>query len=267
MDRNVRISLVIPARNEAQLLPRLLASVAVARSRYRAGAQAVETIVADNGSSDETCAIARAAGCVVVDVQPRIIAAVRNGGAAIARGNLLAFVDADMQVHPDTFEAVDAALSDNGIAGGASGIRPERWSLGIGAVFALTDIVGRVTGVEAGLTYLRREDFTALHGYDERRAALEDVDLLWRLRRLCRPRGQRLARLRAAPAVFSTRKFDQRGDWHWLPLGARMVASRGWRTTRRTQVVERYWYDPHERVGERPTASRVSRDRRRRGLP
>jgi glycosyltransferase involved in cell wall biosynthesis len=245
MDERVRISLVVPARNEAQLLPRLLASVAVARSRYRPGEVAIEIIVADNGSSDETCAIARAAGCIVVDVQPRIIAAVRNGGAAVARGDLLAFVDADMQVHPDTFDAVDAALSDPLIAGGASGIRPERWSLGIGAVYALTDIVGRATGIEAGLAYLRREDFEVLHGYDERRAALEDVDLLWRLRRLGRARGQRLARLRATPAIFSTRKFDLRGDWHWLALGARMMASRGWRTRRRTAVVERYWYDPH----------------------
>ena len=73
---SVRISLVVPARNEARLLPRLLASVAVARSRYRAGASAVEVILADNGSSDETCAIARAAGCVVVNVEPRVIAAV-----------------------------------------------------------------------------------------------------------------------------------------------------------------------------------------------
>ena len=126
MDHRVRISLVIPARNEARLLPRLLASVAVARARYRPGAHAIEIIVADNGSSDETCAIARAAGCVVVAVQPRIIAAVRNAGAAAARGDLLAFVDADMQVHPDTFGAVDAALSDPRIVGGASGIRPER---------------------------------------------------------------------------------------------------------------------------------------------
>lgn len=148
-------------------------------------------------------------------------------------------------LHPDTFGAIDAALGDPRIAGGASGIRPERWSLGIGAVFAITDIVGRTTGIEAGLTYLRREDFAVLHGYDERRAALEDVDLLWRLRRLGRPRGQRLARLRAAPAVFSTRKFDRRGDWHWLALGARMIASRGWRAAHRTGVVERYWYDPH----------------------
>jgi glycosyltransferase involved in cell wall biosynthesis len=242
---SVRISLVIPARNEARLLPRLLASVALARSRYHAGASAIEVIVADNGSSDETCALAQAAGCVVVDVQPRVIAAVRNGGAAVARGDWLAFVDADMQVHPDTFDAIEAALSVPRIAGGASGIRPERWSAGIGAAFALTDVVGRVTGLEAGLAYVRREDFAALHGYDERRTALEDVDFLWRLRRLGRPRGQRLARLSAAPAVFSTRKFDQRGDWHWLALGARMIAGRGWRPSRRTTVVERYWYDPH----------------------
>jgi glycosyltransferase involved in cell wall biosynthesis len=245
MSSDIRISLIVPARNEEVLLPRLLASVEVARTRYRNGAAAVECILADNGSTDATDSIARDAGCRIVQVQPRVIAAVRNGGAAVARGEFIAFVDSDMQVHPETLNAVDAALSDDRIIGGASGIRPERLSLGIGAAFAVTTLVGRITGLEAGLVYLRRRDFEALHGYDERRAALEDIDFLWRLRRLGRPRRQRLARLREAPAIFSTRKFDQRGDWHWLGLGARMIASRGWRATCRSAVVERYWYDAH----------------------
>ena len=66
-------------------------------------------IVADNGSTDHTAAIARERACRVVPVAPRVIAAVRNGGAAIARGAFLAFVDADMQLHPDTFTALAAA--------------------------------------------------------------------------------------------------------------------------------------------------------------
>ncbi len=226
-------------------MPRLLASIDAAIVQYSSGPAAVEVIVADNGSTDDTAAIARGAGARVVKVQPRVIASVRNGGAAAARGEWLAFVDADMQLHPETFNAINAALSDRRIAGGASGIRPERWSAGVAFAFALTDLVGRATGLEAGLAYLRHSDFDALQGYDERRAALEDVDLLWRLGRLGRPRRQRLARLREAPAIFSTRKFDQRGDWHWLALGARMVASRGWRATIRSDVVKRYWSDAH----------------------
>jgi 4,4'-diaponeurosporenoate glycosyltransferase len=70
MEPLIRVSLVIPARNEASLLPRLLDTVDTARARYQAGPGAVEVIVADNGSTDRTAEIARNRGCRVVDVAP-----------------------------------------------------------------------------------------------------------------------------------------------------------------------------------------------------
>src|SRR5262245_45895955 len=97
------ISLVIPAWNEAALLPRLLDTADAARARYRGGAAAVEVIVADDGSTDPTPELARARGCRVAHVARRCIAAARNGGAAVARGRLLAFVDADFRLDPETF--------------------------------------------------------------------------------------------------------------------------------------------------------------------
>jgi glycosyltransferase involved in cell wall biosynthesis len=240
---SLTISLVVPARNEAAVLPRLLASVDAARLRYRADAGSVEVIVADNGSTDSTAALAREHGCRVVSVAPRVISAVRNGGAAAARGEVLAFVDADMQLHPDTFVAIAAALDDPAIIGGASGIRPERWSPGIAVVYCLTSAGGAVTGFDAGLAYSRRGAFQDIGGYDDRRSSLEDVDFLWRLKRYGARRGRRLARLKASPAIYSTRKFDELGDWHWLGLGARMVYSRAWRRDVRTAEVQAYWYD------------------------
>ena len=103
------ISLVIPAYNEATCLPRLLDTIAAARDRYKGGRDAIEVIVADNGSTDDTAAIAKARGCVVAPVAKRMIAASRNGGAAAATAPILCFVDADMQIHPDTFNAIARA--------------------------------------------------------------------------------------------------------------------------------------------------------------
>jgi len=54
------LSLVIPAYNEASCLPRLLDTIDAARQRYAGGAGAIEVIVADNSSTDDTAAIARA---------------------------------------------------------------------------------------------------------------------------------------------------------------------------------------------------------------
>ena len=36
-----------------------------------------------------------------------------------------------MQIHPDTFNAIEKALADPTIVGGATGVTMERWSLGI----------------------------------------------------------------------------------------------------------------------------------------
>lgn len=57
------LSLVIPAHNESVLLPRLLDTVDVARGCFRGGASAIEVIVADNASTDDTAEIGRGRGC------------------------------------------------------------------------------------------------------------------------------------------------------------------------------------------------------------
>src|SRR5512132_724177 len=113
----MRFSLVVPAYNEAQCLPRLLDTVDAARRACRAGEAQVEVIVADNASTDATAAIAASRGCRVARVERRAIAAARNGGAALASGEVLCFVDADSQLHASTFDRVDSALQPGVIAG------------------------------------------------------------------------------------------------------------------------------------------------------
>lgn len=241
-----RLSLVIPAWNEQALLPRLLASVDAARERWSAHGHAredIEVIVADNGSTDATARIALEHGCRVVAVEKRMIAASRNGGAAIARGDILAFVDADSILHPDVFLAVVRAMDDPCTLGGSSGVRMERWSPGIALTYAAALPLVWLTGFDTGLVFWRRGDFEALGGYDETRMAAEDVDFLLRLRRLGRARGQKLVRLRGAKTITSTRKFDRHGDWHYF---TRMPAL-GWRLLRdpraSTGFAKRYWYE------------------------
>jgi glycosyltransferase involved in cell wall biosynthesis len=237
------ISLVIPAWNEAARLPRLLESVAAARAAYPGGADRIEVIVADNGSTDATAAIAAAAGCRVARVETRCIAAARNGGAALARAPILAFVDADSVLHPRVFAAVTAAMADPRTLGGASRVTMERWSPGIALSFALMVPMVWATGFDTGLVFWRRADFEALGGYDETRMLAEDVDFLWRLRRLGRARGQRLVRLRGVRTTTSTRKFDQYGDWHWFVQIPRLA----WHLLRGRRAAEgfarKYWYE------------------------
>jgi glycosyltransferase involved in cell wall biosynthesis len=88
-----RVSIVIPARNEAATLPRTLAAL---QSQAAPGVE-IEVIVVDDGSSDDTAAVARSAGAQVVPLSgPRgNPGAARNKGAAAATGDPIVFLDAD----------------------------------------------------------------------------------------------------------------------------------------------------------------------------
>jgi len=238
----MRISLIIPARNEEAYLPRLLETVRVARGGYRGGPDAIEVIVADNVSTDRTAEIARAHGCRVVRVEKRVIGAVRNAGARAARGEILCFVDADARIHPETFNAIGRLLETRRYVGGASGVRLERMSAGIALTLALMLPLVWLTGMDTGVTFCRRQNFETIGGYREDLKFAEDVKLLLDLRRLGRRRGQRLGRTRSAKATASTRKFDRYGEWHYFALMARGL----WGLLVRPRTLERwaheYWY-------------------------
>jgi GT2 family glycosyltransferase len=85
------ISVVVPARNAAASLPPLLASLrgqTLAPERY-------EVVVVDNASSDDTAAVARAAGATVVSEPVPNRSRARNRGIEAARADRIAFTDAD----------------------------------------------------------------------------------------------------------------------------------------------------------------------------
>jgi glycosyltransferase involved in cell wall biosynthesis len=238
-----RLSLIIPAYNETALLPRLLDSVDVAHAQYAAGPESVEVIVANNGSTDGTAALAAARGCRVVEVAKRAIAAARNGGAKAATGDILCFVDADSQIHPETFNAIDHAISDGSTIGGATGIRLERWSPGLALTYAMIVPLVILAGIDTGVVFCRRTDFEQLGGYDEGRLFAEDVAFLFALKRLGWRRHQKLRRLRAVKAIGSTRKFDEFGDWHYFTQMLRLGIVRVWRPASLDEFAQRYWYN------------------------
>ena len=99
------VSIIIPARNEAANLPRLLASVAA--SRVPPG----EVIVVDDGSTDDTAAIAASFGVIVVAAPPPPAGWVGKTwachlGAMRARLPVLLFLDADTWLAPDALTAI-----------------------------------------------------------------------------------------------------------------------------------------------------------------
>lgn len=237
------VSLVVPAWNEARYLPALLDSVDAARAAFVVGPGAVEVIVADNGSTDDTARIAAGRGCRVVAVEKRVIAAARNGGAAVARGEILCFVDADTRIHPDTFNEVRTTLAEGRFVGGASGVRLERWSLGLFVTWCVMMALVVPLKMDTGVVFCHREDFRRIGGYNEARLFAEDVQFLLDLRRLGRARGQSLVRLRRSKALASLRKFDKHGDWHYLTQMVRVGVLLFRNPAAAADFARRYWYE------------------------
>ncbi len=110
-----------------------------------------------------------------------------------------------MRIHAETFNVVSATLDRSDVVAGATGVRLERWSLGIALTYAVVVPLVVFTGMDTGVVFCRREDFDAIGGYDESRELAEDVVFLWALRRLGKTRGQRLIRVTSVKALTSMR--------------------------------------------------------------
>jgi glycosyltransferase involved in cell wall biosynthesis len=98
------VSIVIPCRDQARYLVAALESVG------RQTFASVETIVVDDGSSDETAAVAESAGAVVLRQRHAGVSTARNHGLAAARGLYVVFLDADDELEPDAIESGVSAL-------------------------------------------------------------------------------------------------------------------------------------------------------------
>jgi len=208
MKRSMKISIIIPALNEASQLPALLASLRVLPG-------VGEVIVCDGGSEDATIKLARAAGALVVSAPPNRGAQL-NAGARAAIGEVLWFLHADAQPHPASLDCIARACADPQISGG-------NFRLGFDSPTRSARVIETIARVQrrCGIYYgdsgifVRREIFTQLGGY---RAwpLFEDYDFARRLERHARRRHGRTEYCRS-PLLVSARRW-QHHPWRTLAL-------------------------------------------------
>jgi GT2 family glycosyltransferase len=236
------LSFIVPAYNEEHELPRALASI---RAAAEASGGPFEIIVVDDASTDTTAEIGRDAGAIVVPVRYRHIAAVRNAGARVSRGDILFFVDADTCISPaHVTGALDALAA--GCAGGGARVIPEEPVPWWGRVFVqiFSALYFTLSNLGAGaFLFTTRENFHAVGGFDEQFFAGEEVYFTMALKKLGR------FKLLREPILTSGRKLRMHSAGHILARS--FVLLSGGKSAIRSRDKLDIWYD-----GKRETKTR-----------
>ncbi|MGQ0642263.1 MAG: glycosyltransferase [Gemmatimonadaceae bacterium] len=186
-------SVVVPAHGAARYLPETLGALLASdapRDKW-------ELIVVDDGSLDETAAVAGRFADTVIRLPgpPHGPAYARNRGFEVARGPVVAFFDADVVVHSDTLRRLLEVLAgrpDAGAVFGAYDTKPRA----SGLVSQYRNLIhhyvhvrgaGEVDTFWAGAGAVRRDAFEEAGMYDEwhyARPQIEDIELGARIRSL-----------------------------------------------------------------------------------
>lgn len=200
-----KLSIVIPVKNEEVELPKLLASIkAQTFTDY-------EIIVADAHSTDRTVEIAKAAGAKVVE--GGMPGPGRNKGALHAQGEVIVFLDADVQLPSakflqDCLEEMDRKKLDTATCKVKPLSRKPIDRAMHEAYNAYTIAMEKLKPHAGGFCiFARRQVHSAVKGFDEGVVFAEDHDYVQRAHKIGHPFGI----LRSHPIAVSVRRLEKDG--------------------------------------------------------
>lgn len=198
MSRPPRLSVVVPAHNAGRTLRECLA--ALARSTIPRALW--ELIVVDDGSTDDTAAIAADLADAVIKLpgKRRGPAYARNRGVEASRGDYIAFVDPSVAIQPDALQRLVTLLETRSDVGAVCGCwDPRAGQGGIATQYhalwrRFEQRTGDVQSFWAGLGAVRAQVFGEVGPFDEwlyPDPSVEDTELGHRMRLA----GMRIVRL------------------------------------------------------------------------
>ena len=180
------ITVIIPVYNSANLLSETL------RALSKGSRQPDELLVIDDGSTDDSAAVAvRMGACVLTMPQTAGPSACRNFAALQTLGSILIFFDADTQVHPDTLAQLESRLENNPELSAVIGAYDDAPSdpgwisqyRNLSHCYVHRSSRSRALTFWSGCGAVRRVAFFAAGGFDERfhRPSVEDIELGYRM--------------------------------------------------------------------------------------
>ena len=177
------VSIVVPVRDAQEDLRGMLGALAA----QAPGAPAFEVIVADDGSATPIPAEVAPPGMDVrvLRLEPRGAYPARNAALDVARGDVVAFTDADCRPVPGWLAAGAAALTRADIVAGAVeidlGSDPNLWAMLDASLFLDQRAAVREGVAVTANLFARMDDVRAIGGFDAALPGGGDYDLVRRL--------------------------------------------------------------------------------------
>ena len=238
----MKVSIIIPALNEEQMLSRLLESI---KSQ---DFDEYEVIVADARSTDRTREVAAEYGCRVVE--GGLPAMGRNAGAAVAQGELLFFLDADVLIPQGFLHNVYEEMQDRYLDLATCEIRPL-------SDYRLDRVLHRMINLAVLLNlridpkafgfciFVSRRLFRRVGGFDETIYVAEDNNFVKRASSF-----RLLHYLSSAYIMVSIRRFEKEGRFAYMNKGIKLNLYRTFRGEIRSDEVVKYEFDSFEKPEE-----------------
>ncbi|MFW5697636.1 MAG: GNAT family N-acetyltransferase [Fimbriimonadaceae bacterium] len=208
------LSIVIPAHNEAETLPRLLGSL------QKQVLKTFEMVVVADNCTDATAEVAERFGARVVTGSYGSASASRNAGLRAARGDAFLVLDADTEVPEDLTFRVAEAIRKGAAVGAPKLFARERLSAKLFVVGQ--NLFSGLLGTYGGSAiFFTRRAHEAGGGYDENLKWGEDIEMSLRLGR-CGRRTPLPCRV-----LYNERKWQNNGTWreNWTRLKMTLLST------------------------------------------
>jgi hypothetical protein cdiviTM7_00105 len=182
----MKISVIIPCRNEAGVIDHLLESLTIQTKKPD------EIIVVDSASTDNTVECAEAYSSKlplkIIKVSEKGSSKARNSGASEAAGDMLVFIDADTILPKYFIQSFENRVNEKHFQAGSFTQKMNSDNLAIRAGAHFMSGYMRLMQytpwpIGFGCLYITKEAFNAVDGFDESLYIMEDYDIILQAKR------------------------------------------------------------------------------------